>query len=82
MGVGNAKVKVQITPGMEQYVDHEAVANLNFGYAGANSVDFTDAIALEVSGVEDGNVYLTKAAAEYLVYSLLNAGVEIPEEFR
>lgn len=54
----------------------EGVAKLKFGYAGANSVDFTDAIALEVSGVEDGNVYLTREAAEYLLWSLKNAGVE------
>lgn len=55
---------------------------LTYGYAGANSVDFTDSIAMEVSGVEDGNVYLTKEAAEYLLYSLLSAGVEVPEEFK
>ena len=58
------------------------VPGLKYGYAGANSVDFTDSIAMEVSGVEDGNVYLTKEAAEYLMYSLLNAGVEVPEEFK
>lgn len=48
----------------------EGVAKLRFGYAGANSVDCTDAIAMEVSGVEDGNVYLTKDSAEYLFWSL------------
>lgn len=62
---------------------HEGpVPSLKYGYAGANSVDFTDSIAMEVSGVEDGNVYLTKEDAEYLVYSLLNAGVALPEEFK
>ena len=55
-------------------------ARLPFGYAGANSVDFTDVIALEVNGVEDGNVYLTAEAASYLMYSLWSAGVEIPKE--
>ena len=48
----------------------EAVAKLTFGYAGANTVDCTDAVAMEVSGVEDGNVYLTHQAAEYLFWSL------------
>lgn len=62
---------------------HEGpIPSLTYGYAGANSVDFTDSIALEVNGVEDGNVYLTKEAAEYLLYSLLNAGVAVPEEFK
>lgn len=56
------------------------VPGLKYGYAGANSVDFTDSIAMEVIGVEDGNVYLTKEAAEYLMYSLWSAGVEMPEE--
>ena len=51
----------------------EGVAKLKFGYAGANTVDFTDAIALEVNGVEDNNVYLTHDAAEYLFWSLGNA---------
>lgn len=58
----------------------EAVAELSFGYAGANSVDCTDVIAMEVNGVNDGNVYLTKEAAEYLAYSLWSAGVEMPKE--
>jgi hypothetical protein len=64
----------------EAPVTAEAVAKLKFGYAGANSVDCTDAVALEVNGVEDGNVYLTREAAEYLMYSLWSAGVEVPEE--
>jgi hypothetical protein len=54
---------------------------MRFGYAGANSVDGTDSIAMEVAGVVDGNVYLSADQAEYLVYSLLNAGVKIPSEF-
>lgn len=54
---------------------------IRFGYAGANSVDGTTHIAMEVSGVEDGNVYLTAESAKYLLYSLLSAGVELPEEF-
>lgn len=57
------------------------VPGLKYGYAGANSVDFTDSITLEVNGVENGSVYLTAEQAEYLVYSLLNAGVKIPAEF-
>ena len=51
----------------------EGVAKLRFGYAGANTVDCTDAIAMEVSGVENDNVYLTKDSAEYLFWSLGNA---------
>jgi hypothetical protein len=54
---------------------------LKYGYAGANSVDFTDSITMEVNGVENGSVYLTAESAEYLLYSLLNAGVKVPDEF-
>lgn len=54
---------------------------MKFGYAGANSVDGTSFIAMEVVGVEDGNVYLSAEQAEYLVYSLLSAGVKVPAEF-
>lgn len=54
--------------------------SIKFGYAGANSVDGTDFVAMEVAGVEDGNVYLTAEQAEYLMYSLWNAGVKVPEE--
>lgn len=73
---------IKVASGMEAFVSAEAVAQLEAkcGYAGANSVDGTDAVAMEVSGVEDGNVYLTKEAAEHLMYSLWNSGVALPAE--
>jgi hypothetical protein len=69
------KVTVRTTIGeaevqYEAPVTAEGVKALEFGYAGANSVDLTDAIAMEVVGANGENVYLTKESAEYLFWSL------------
>lgn len=53
---------------------------MKFGYAGANSVDGSNGvIAMEVAGVENGNVYLSAEDAEYLMHSLIASGVKVPE---